>query len=383
MRFTAVIANTERRILGIILNCGGGPQGHYIGGQYWHDPGAFNNGFKGLCNVFVTAAFAFAGTELVGLTAAETENPRKAIPTATKQVFWRIMVFFIVSLIMVGLLVPYTDTRLVSGSSSADAHASPFVIAIEDAGKYAQLSKRGLTIDRFPGISGLPSVVNVVILVAVLSVGNSSVYGASRTLSSLAEQGQAPRFLAYIDRKGRPILAIALTSVFGLLCFLAASDKQTLVFEWLMAIVGLGEIFVWGSICLCHVRFRQAWKYQGRTLDELPFRSQPGLVGSWIGFGFNCLVMIAQFWTAAWPSGYGEMTATSRVSTFFSYYLAAPVVLFLYASYKFWYRTKILRTHEVDLITGYRIFNIDHLSEQEAADRHKMSLLRRFRNIFC
>lgn len=122
------------RILGIILNCGGGPQGHYIGGKYWHDPGAFNNGFKGLCNVFVTAAFAFAGTELVGLAAAETENPRKTIPTATKQVFWRILIFFIVSLIIVGLLVPYTDSRLVSGSSAADAHASPFVIAIEDAG---------------------------------------------------------------------------------------------------------------------------------------------------------------------------------------------------------------------------------------------------------
>lgn len=122
------------RILGIILNCGGGPNGHYIGGKYWHDPGAFNNGFKGLCNVFVTAAFAFAGTELVGLTAAETENPRKTLPSATKQVFWRILIFFIVSLIMVGLLVPYTDTRLVSGSSDADAHASPFVIAIEDAG---------------------------------------------------------------------------------------------------------------------------------------------------------------------------------------------------------------------------------------------------------
>lgn len=64
-------------ILGVILVCGGGPQGQYLGGQYWHDPGAFHNGFKGLCSVFVTAAFAFAGTELVGLAAAETSNPRR------------------------------------------------------------------------------------------------------------------------------------------------------------------------------------------------------------------------------------------------------------------------------------------------------------------
>lgn len=65
-------------ILGVILDCGGGPNGTYLGGHYWHTPGAFHNGFKGLCSVFVSAAFAFAGTELVGLAAAETENPRYA-----------------------------------------------------------------------------------------------------------------------------------------------------------------------------------------------------------------------------------------------------------------------------------------------------------------
>lgn len=77
-------------ILGIIINCAGGQNTGYIGGLYWQDPGPFNNGFKGLCSVIVTAAFAFAGTELVGLAAAETHNPTKSIPTAVKQVFWRI-----------------------------------------------------------------------------------------------------------------------------------------------------------------------------------------------------------------------------------------------------------------------------------------------------
>jgi amino acid transporter len=77
-------------ILGIIINCAGGQNSGYIGRLYWQDPGAFNNGFKGLCNVLVTAAFAFAGTELVGLAAAETHNPTKSIPTAVKQVVWRI-----------------------------------------------------------------------------------------------------------------------------------------------------------------------------------------------------------------------------------------------------------------------------------------------------
>lgn len=90
-----------------MINIGGYPNEGYIGGRFWSDPGAFHNGFRGLCSVFVTAAFAFAGTELVGLAAAETANPRKSLPTAIKQVFWRITLFYIVALTLVGLLVPY------------------------------------------------------------------------------------------------------------------------------------------------------------------------------------------------------------------------------------------------------------------------------------
>jgi len=84
-------ADRGARLLGIVINCGGGQDDDgYIGGRYWADPGAFNGGFKGFCNILVTAAFSFAGTELVGLAAAETHNPSKSLPTAIKQVFWRI-----------------------------------------------------------------------------------------------------------------------------------------------------------------------------------------------------------------------------------------------------------------------------------------------------
>ncbi|KAJ5204213.1 General amino-acid permease GAP2 [Penicillium cinerascens] len=361
-----VIAVIGFIILGIILNCGGGPEGGYIGAKYWYNPGAFHNGFKGLCSVFVNAAFAFAGTELVGLAAAETANPRKSLPTAVKQVFWRIALFYIVSLTIVGLLVPYTDKRLVSGTSSADAKASPFVIAIENA-----------------GISGLPSVMNVVIMIAVLSVGNSSVYGSSRTLAALAEQGQAPRFLAYIDRKGRPMWAILVSSVLGLLCFLAASDKQTEAFEWMMAISGLSSIFTWGSICFCHIRFRRAWSIQGHSLDELAFRSQPGVIGSWVGFIFNCLVLVAQFWVGFAPVGYAEMTAGELVQSFFGAYLAAPVVLLFFIPYKIWYRTKVVHSRDMDLVTGRRELDIQHLVDQEKADQAAWPRWKKVYKFFC
>ena len=345
-------ANSPRSILGITLDCGGGPRGGYIGGKYWRNPGAFHNGFKGLCSTFVTAAFAFAGTELVGLAAAETANPRKSLPTAVKQVFWRICLFYIVSLSLVGLLVPYTDGRLLSATSSSDAKASPFVIAITDA-----------------GISALGSVMNLVIMVSVLSVGNSSIFGSSRTLAALADQGMAPKLFAYIDRRGRPLFSILLASVMGFLAFLAASSKEELAFTWMIALSGLSSIFTWGSICLAHIRFRRAWKLQGHSLDELAFRSQPGLIGSWIGFIFNILVLITQFWTGFAPVGYKEESNSALTETFFEAYLAAPIVLTFYITYKLYYRTPFMRAEDMDLRTGIRELNLAELVAEERAER--------------
>lgn len=295
----------------------------------------------------MTAAFAFAGTELVGLAAAETANPRKSLPTAVKQVFWRITLFYIVSLTLVGLLVPYNDKRLLGGSSSADASASPFVIAIDNA-----------------RIDVLPSIMNVVIMIAVLSVGNSSVYGSSRTLAALAEQGQAPRILAYIDRRGRPIVGIALSAFLGLLGFLAASPKQGEAFNWMLAISGLSSIFTWGSACLAHIRFRSGWKKQGHSLDELPYKSQAGVIGSWFGLVLNILVLIVQFWVAVWPIG-----EDPNVETFFSIYLTFPVVLLFYIPYKLIYKTPFVRSADMDLVTGRREMDLDSILAEERAER--------------
>ncbi|KAE8446999.1 hypothetical protein EG329_011481 [Mollisiaceae sp. DMI_Dod_QoI] len=375
-------------LLGIVLNCGGGPEGGYIGGRYWQSnnvpadypgytqdgqapgsisSGSFHSGFKGLCSVFVTAAFSFAGTELVGLAAAEADNPRKTLPTAIKQVFWRICLFYMVSLTIVSLLVPYGDSRLL-GTSSDDAKASPFVIAINNA-----------------GISGLPSVMNVVILIAVLSVGNSSIYGSSRTLAALAEQRQAPHFLAYIDRQGRPLFAIIVASVLGLLCYVVAGGQSTAstALNWLYSLSGLSSIFTWGSICLAHIRFRRAWKLQGHSLDELAFRSQVGVIGSWVGFILNVLVLLAQFWTAAWPIGYGSESADAIAQNFFLAYLAAPVVIAFYIPYKIYYKTPFMRSLDMDLVTGRREIDTPALIEAERQERLALPRWKRIYKIFC
>lgn len=267
-------------IMGVIFACGGGPSngkyGEYWGARTWYEPGAFADGFRGFCSVFVTAAFAFSGTELVGLAAAESRNPQKHLPSAIKQVFWRITLFYILGLFFVGLLIPWNDERLL-GAGLIDVSASPFVIVAEDA-----------------GIPGFGVFINVVILLAVVSIGLSGVYGGSRTLTALAEQGYAPRFFSYIDKSGRPLFSVIGIIAFGPIAYIAIASDGVTVLEWLLALSGLAALFTWGSICLAHIRFRAAWKHHGHSLDELPFKAVFGVYGSWVGLGLVVLVLILQ-----------------------------------------------------------------------------------------
>jgi len=281
-----IAACTGFIIFGIIVDCGGVPTDNrgYIGARYWHSPEqAFRNGFKGFCSVFVTASFAYGGTELTGLAAAEAADPRKEIPKATKQVFWRISFFYIVNLFILGLIVPSSSNVLLD-SSGANTKASPFVLAIQLA-----------------GVKGLPSVFNAVITIAVISVANSATYASTRTLQAMAAQKMAPKILAKVDSKGRPIPTVILQLLFGLLAFINESpsvgDK---VFTWLLALSGIANFFVYGSICVAHIRFRKAWVYHGHSIDELPYKAKFGVIGSYICVFLNFICLAAQFYVALW-----------------------------------------------------------------------------------
>ena len=219
-----------------------------------------------------------------GLAAAEADNPRKAIPQATKQVFWRIAFFYVVTLFLVGLIVPYTDPNLLH-ASGAHTKYSPFVIALNIA-----------------GIKVAPSLFNVVILLSVLSVANSCTFGSTRTIQALAEQGMAPKIFRWVDKSGRPVACVVLQLVFGLLAFINEATASSDFFTWLLSLSGLGFFFVWFSICVSHIRFRAGWKAQGRSLDELPYKATFGIYGSWAGAGLNILCLIAQFYVALFVS---------------------------------------------------------------------------------
>lgn len=342
----------------IVIDVGGAPSRHYFGAQAWHENDAFLNQFKGFCSVFITAAFAYSGAELVGIAAAETSNPRKAIPKATKQVIFRVLIFYILSLFMITLLVPATTPQL-SGDGNDPSH-SPFVLAIQ-----------------MGQIHALPQIFNAVILISALSVGNASVFGGCRTLLSLAELGMAPKIFAYVDRKGRPLPAMGVSLLFGLLGYLIYASDPNTVFDWLLSISGLSVIFSWGSTCVAHIRFRQAWLRQGNTLRQLPFVSPLGTTGAVVGLILNILVLMAAFYNAAWPIGEGHKSGMERANDFFESMISLPLVLAVFIAHKLWTRSRYVRIDEIDVQTGRRDPVSEEVLEQERAEARARPLWRK------
>ncbi|CCK71528.1 amino acid transporter BAP3 KNAG_0H01150 [Huiozyma naganishii CBS 8797] len=343
-------------IFSIVVNCGGAGHDGYIGGKYWHDPGAFTSHtnigrFKGICFILVTAYFSYGGTELYVLSVNEQENPRKSTPQAAKQSIYRIVVIYLLTMILIGFNVPHDNDQLM-GSHGSATHASPYVLAAS-----------------IHGVRIVPHFINAVILISVISVANSSLYASPRLLCSLAQQGYAPKFLTYIDRQGRPLTALATCSLFGVIGFAAASNQEEQVFTWLAAIAGLSELFTWSGIMLSHVRFRQAMKVQGRDLNELGYKAVSGVWGSVYGVFFNILVFFAQFWVALAPPG-SKPTALS----FFESYLAFPIFFTFYFGYMLWNKdfTFLIPLESIDLDFHRRVYDPEFIRQEREEKKIKL-----------
>jgi amino acid transporter len=204
-------------------------------------------------------------------------------------VLWRVALFYIINLLIVGLNVPYTDPRLLgsgsAGAAGVDTKASPFVLAIQNA-----------------GIKGLPSVINAVVLISSLSVANSCTYASTRTMQALAMSGNAPRFMAYVDKQGRPLFPVILQMLFGFIAYIQLASSGLTVFNWLLSIGSLSATLMYFSINLAHIRFRQAFKFQGRSTDEIPWRSPLGTAGSITGASLAFICLAAVFYSSLYVS---------------------------------------------------------------------------------
>lgn len=218
--------------------------------------GPFQHGWYGFLMVFLVVGFSFQGTELVGVAAGEVDNPRVNVPKAIRKVFWRIVLFYIGAIVIMAFLIPYTDPSLINANNSNVA-MSPFTLIFQQA-----------------GLKWAGSLVNLVMVTAVLSACNASLYTATRVLWFLADTGQAPRALSKVNHRGVPTRALLITILFGMLSLLLWFVSPGTVFTWLVDASALAGFIAWFGIALSHYRFRKAYILQGRSLSDLPYRAK-------------------------------------------------------------------------------------------------------------
>lgn len=283
----------------------------------------FNGGFLTILGIFMAAGFSFQGTELLGVAAGESEDPEKNIPKAVKQIFWRILLFYILAIFVIGLLIPYTSENLASG----DVTMSPFTLVFERA-----------------GIAFAASVMNAIILTAVLSAGNSGMYASTRMLWNLAKEGKAPKFLGKLNKNGVPINALIMTSLVGTVAFLASFFGDGVVYVWLLNASGMSGFIAWLGIAISHYRFRKAYVAQGRDLHALPYKSSFYPFGSLFALILCTIVILGQ----NFPAFMADQVDWNGVLVS---YIGIPLFLALWLGYKFTKKTKVIPLLECDLST--------------------------------
>ena len=213
----------------------------------------FAGGFAALIGVAMVVGFSFQGTELIGIAAGESSDPARNLPRAVRQVFWRILLFYVMAILVIGLLIPYTDPQLLR-TEVTDVSVSPFALIFERAGLLAAAS-----------------VMNAVVLTSVLSAGNSGMYAATRMLYSLARDGKAPAVFGRVTGNGVPLWALVATTVVAALCFFSFIFSPKAVYVWLLNTSGMTGFIAWLGIAISHYRFRRGYVAQGRNLADLPY----------------------------------------------------------------------------------------------------------------
>ncbi|OWR26492.1 gamma-aminobutyrate permease [Saccharibacillus sp. O23] len=284
----------------------------------------FNGGFFAFLGVFMAAGFSFQGTELIGVAAGESEDPRRNVPRAIRQVFWRILIFYILAIFVIGLLIPYTDPNLLNGGLD-QIGVSPFTLVFERA-----------------GFAFAAAVMNAIILTSVLSAGNSGMYASTRMLYALAIEGKAPKFLGKLTRGGVPINSLIVTTAIGMLAFLASFFGDGVVYTWLLNASGMCGFITWVGIAVSHYRFRRAFVKQGRSLDELPYRARWFPFGPLFAFALCLVVIVGQSLSSIENGNVDWLSITAT-------YLSVPLFLILWFGYKFAKRTKVVPLEECDL----------------------------------
>ena len=330
-------------MLSFILFWGGGPSRDRLGFRYWKHPGAavrytVGSGddaytlpgstglFVGFWHTLVACVFPFTfAPELIVVTGGEMANPRRNLPIAARRYFYRLVIFYVLSVLAIGVTCPSDDARLNNGG--AGAGSSPFVVAIANA-----------------GISTLPSIVNAVILISAWSSGNSFLYISSRALYSLAVQGSAPSIFKACNRWGVPYNAVAVSSLFTALAYLNVASSGSVVFNWFVNLTNTWGMISWICCGIIYLRFRKAAKVQG---VEVPYRHWIQPYGAYIAIFMFTLLCLTNGFTVFFPKNWSA-------SSFLTAYIGIPIFLVMYFGHRayFWKDSWAWAPDEVDMQTG-------------------------------
>lgn len=318
-------------IMGLVIDLGGVPGQGRIGFRYWKNPGPFVEyiasgswgQFLGYWACMSNAVFSFAGVESIAMAAAETRNPRQAIPKACKRVFIRVAVFYIAAVLIVGMLVASDDERL--NNYSGTAAQSPFVIAASAA-----------------GIPAIPSIVNAVVITSAWSSSNQALLSGTRTLYGLALKGHAPQIFLRTTSWGIPYMCVLAQTAFMFLSFMALSNSALTVFWWFVDLTACGVLISWSVILFNHIRLLSAMKKQQIPLTQLPWHNTWTRYSSPAALTLCIIILLTNGFSVFTKGGWST-------STFVSAYLDIPLVLTAFLLFKFIKRSKTIPLSEIPL----------------------------------
>lgn len=280
---------------------GGNPLGDRYGFRYWKNPGSFAELYKtgslgrflGFLQCLIQASFTIAGPDYVSMAAGETENPRKVMPKAYNAVFYRLTAFFVLGSLCVGINVPYNDAEMIDAfaNDKPGAAASPYVSAMNRL-----------------QISGLPHVINAMVLGAAFSAGNSYVYCASRSLYGLALEGKAPKVLTRCTKQGVPIYCVIIVLMIALLSFLQLGSGSAVVLQWFVNLITASQLINYAVCCFTFIRFYEACKAQGLDRNTLPYKGMFQPYAAYIGFTATFIMAFVGGYTVFLPGNWDVPT---------------------------------------------------------------------------
>lgn len=286
----------------------------------------FVGGISGFLGVLLIAGFSVGGTEVVAVTAGESDNPHRSMPKAIKQVFWRILLFYVLSIAVIAAIIPYTDPLLLNKSESANQ--SPFTIVFDRV-----------------GIAFAASVINAVILTSLLSAANSGLYTSSRMLFAMGQDKQAPKFLSNLNKGTKlPVPAILTTFVIVFAIIMLAQIQSNIVFT-LLNIIGSLVIFVWGSSILAQIRLRKAIKKQNKDPDTvLPYKAPFYPVGP--------IIVIVALVFLFFGNTIGAIIS-GDIASLLRNIIPVIILIVVYLIHKLTFKTKIVKLENIDLSNKY------------------------------